>query len=277
MPGTNLTRDEARTRAGSSRRLLHRGPRPDHRRAPTFGVHDRDPRSRAAEPGAEHLRRPGRRHDPRADAQRRPLDPAAVYDDTRIQLDGLGDRQRAAGRRRLPLQPHRRGPAPLRRPGRRPGLPLHAVRGAGRPPGVHHLRAARPQGGVHLHRHRARAWKVISNAADPRARRTPATARRVWRFPHDRADVDVHHRARGRRVPRGPATPTPARTARSRWATTAASRWRELPRRRRAARDHQAGLRVLRGRLRLPLPVRQVRPGSTCRSTTWARWRTPAA
>ena len=32
------------------------------------------------------------------------------------------------------------------------------------------------------------------------------------------------------------------------------------PRRRGAPRGHQAGLRVLRGRLRLPLPVRQVRP-----------------
>ena len=37
-----------------------------------------------------------------------------------------------------------------------------------------------------------------------------------------------------------------------------------------------AGLRVLRGGLRLPLPVREVRPALRARSTTPAPWRTPA-
>ena len=48
-------------------------------------------------------------------------------------------------------------------------------------------------------------------------------------------------------------------------------------RHRRARRGHQAGLRVLRGRLRLPLPVPQVRPALRPRVQQRARWRTPAA
>ncbi len=60
------------------------------------------------------------------------------------------------------------GPAPLRGPRRRPRLPLHAVRGPGRPPCLYHLRAARPQGAVHLHGDHAR-------------RRRPPTPRRPSR------------------------------------------------------------------------------------------------
>ena len=44
-------------------------------------------------------------------------------------------------------------------------------------------------------------WKVVSNAADPRAEVQPAATGRataVWRFPADQADVDLRHRA-GRR------------------------------------------------------------------------------
>ena len=55
-------------------------------------------------------------------------------------------------------------------------------------------------------------------------------------------------------------TPTTASTARSRWGTTAASRWSPYLDADELRRGHQAGLRVLRGGLRLPLPVPQVRP-----------------
>ena len=106
-----------------------------------------------------------------------PVDPSA-YADSRIALTDLAGRQRAAWSRRLRLQPHRRGSAPLRRPGRRPGLPLHAVRGARRPPGVRHVRAARPQGVVHLHRHGARALEGRLQLPDARARGGRRRARR---------------------------------------------------------------------------------------------------
>ena len=41
-------------------------------------------------------------------------------------------------------------------------------------------------------------WKVVSNAPDPRAAGDRATARSVWAFPHDQADVDLRHRDRRR-------------------------------------------------------------------------------
>ena len=102
------------------------------------------------------------------------------------------------------------------------------------------------------------SWVVVSNAADPRA--AAGGRRRLGvALPGDQADVDVHHRGHRRRVPRGarrlrgqarrhPAGPLLPAVAGG------------VPRPRRGRQDHQAGLRVLRGSLRLPLPVRQVRP-----------------
>ncbi len=105
------------------------------------------------------------------------LDPADVYADNRIRAERPRGRQRARRAGRLPLLPHRRGPAPLRRPRRRPGLPLHPVRGARRPPRLHHLRAARPQGVVHLPRDRAEPLDGRLERPDARARARWATAR----------------------------------------------------------------------------------------------------
>ena len=82
------------------------------------------------------------------------------------------------------LHQHRRGPAPLRRPGRRRGLPLQPVRGAGLPPDVRRLRAARPQGHVRLHGHRAGplAGRVQLPHAGADARRRPTGPRRDLAF-----------------------------------------------------------------------------------------------
>ena len=119
-------------------------------------------------------------------------------------------------------------------------------------------------------------WKVVSNAADARRPRTSASGTVGLAVPRDQADVDVHHRARRRRVPRGPrhlrgqARRHPARPLLPPVAGRA-------PRRRGAGEAHPAGLRVLRGR-RSTTPTRSASTtSSTCRSTTWARWRTPAA
>ena len=71
------------------------------------------------------------------------------------------------------------------------------------------------------------SWVVVSNARHPRAAGRRATAPRLWHFPRDQADVDVHHRAHRRRVPRGARHLRAASTATSRSATTAASRWCE--------------------------------------------------
>ena len=165
--------------------------------------HHRDPRSPAPSPARRPSPTWSARPSTRSRSTARRSTRSTAYGDSRIQLDDLAGRQRAARRRRAALQPHRRGPAPLRRPGRRPGLPLHPVRGARRPPRLHHLRAARPQGVVHLHRDRARALGGRLQRADAGARAARRRRRPVWRFPTDQADVDVHHRARRRRVPRG--------------------------------------------------------------------------
>ena len=207
------------------------------------------------------LRRPGRRDHPRDHAQRRAGRRLGVRRQP-DRADRPGRREHPRGPGRLHLLPHRRGPAPLRRPRRRPGLPLLPVRGPGRPPRLHHLRAARPQGAVHLHRDRAGALEgrlQRRRRPQPEDREPTGRRERGLELPADQADVDVRHRAGRRRVPRGPATPTTASTARSRWATTAGSRWSSTSTPT-SSRGHRAGLRVLRGGLRLPLPVRQVRP-----------------
>ena len=68
-----------------------------------------------------------------------------------------GDSANIARHRRRPaLHQHRRGPAPVRRPGRRRGLPVQPVRDRRRQAGLRLLRPARPQGHVHLPHHRAR-------------------------------------------------------------------------------------------------------------------------
>ena len=257
MPGTNLTREEAATRAAlldvtsySIDLDLTTG---DKTFASTTTV-----RFTCREPGAETFADLVDAIVHEITLNGEPLDEAVVVPERPDRPDRPAGRERAGGPGRLRLLPLRRGPAPLRRPGRRPRLPLHAVRGARRPPRVHDVRAARPEVGVHLDRHRAgrlegRLQRPDAGARGPRRREGPVELPRV------EADVDVHHRADRRRVPRAPRhlrgqeRHDPARPLLPAGAGRA-------PRHRRAAEDHQAGLRVLRGGLRLPLPVREVRP-----------------
>ena len=165
-----------------------------------------------------------------------------------------GGRQRARGRRRLRLHAHRRGPAPLRRPGRRRGLPLHAVRDLRRAPHVRLLRPARPQGRRSASRSRRPAGLG----------RASATARCPTARPRASRAAGVRRRRRGCRRTSPPSSPAPtprARRARRHPARAVLPRLaRAAPRRRRAVRRHQAGLRLLPPGVRLPLPVRQVRP-----------------
>ena len=69
------------------------------------------------------------------------IDPSA-YVDNRIALTDLQADNELTRRRRLHLQPQRRRPTSIRRPGGQARLPLHPVRGAGRAAGVRYLRAA---------------------------------------------------------------------------------------------------------------------------------------
>ena len=161
---------------------------------------------------------------------------------------------------RLPLHPHRRGSAPLRRPGRRPGLPLHASSRCPTP-----AASSRPsssptsRASFTFHVTAPAHWVVVSNAPTPEpeaARRRqgrsgdfPATKRMStyitalvageYHAVHDtysgkHGEIPLGHYCRQSLVEHLDTD--------------------EL------VEDHQAGLRVLRGGLRLPLPVRQVRP-----------------
>ena len=237
--------------------VLHR-PGPHDRRRRTFGstttIEFTCTRARAPRPSPTWSARPSTRSPSTAS----PSTPSA-YADNRIALTGLAAENTLVVRGRLHLLPHRRGAAPLRRPRRRPGLPLLPVRGARRPPRLHDLRAARPQGAVHVHRDRARALEGRLQRRQPRSPRTSGDGQGGLAVPGDQADVDLHHRAGRRRVPRGHLhlrRQDPGDPARPLLPPVAG----RAPRRRRAHQGHRAGLRVLRGGLRLPLPVRQVRP-----------------
>ena len=224
MPGTNLTRDEATARAalldvqsyavdldlttsektfGSTTTIRFTCRQPG---SGTFvdlvdaTVHSITLNGRVARP-----RHGVRRQPDRADRPRR--------------------RQRAGRGRRLHLQPQRRGSAPVRGPGRRPGLPLQPVRGARRPPRLRHLRAARPQ----EPRSRSTSPRPTTGRWSP-TRPTPepepasATARRSGTSRRPSGCRPTSPRSSPASTTRC-ATPTRARTAPSRWATTAASRW----------------------------------------------------
>ena len=182
MPGTNLTRDEAQTRA----RLLSVDSYTVELDLTTSELTFATTTTIAftcTEPGAETFVDLVGATIHEITLNGAALDPAEVYADNRIQLTDLAGPQRARRTGRLPLLAHRRGPAPLRRPGRRPRLHLHPVRGAGRPPRLRHLRAARPEERVHLPRHRARGLGGRLQRAHPRAASRSATARRCGEFP----------------------------------------------------------------------------------------------
>ncbi len=130
------------------------------------------------------------------------IDPAGAWADGRIALTGLAP-QRAAGRRRLPLRQHRRGHAPRGRLGRREGVHVHELRARRRAQGVRELRAARPEGRVHLPRHRPGALDCAVEPAGPAARGR-RRRHRALALPGHAADLHVPDRGRRRRVPPGP-------------------------------------------------------------------------
>ena len=162
--------------------VLHR-PGPHDRRQRPSG---RPPRSGSPAPSPAPRRSPTWSTRPstrsRSTASRRPGDGVRRQPD---RADRARRRERAGRPRRLHLLAHRRGPAPVRRPRRRPGLPLLPVRGARRPPRLHDLRAARPQGAVHVHRDRARRTGRSSptrRAPSPSRSRGWRRRQAVWRF-----------------------------------------------------------------------------------------------
>ena len=175
-----------RTRRPGHRRQLPHRTRPDRRRRQARRTHlplGDDGRVRRAG-RRRHLHRHRRRQHPQRHPQRARHRRVGIRRVHRHSADRSGRTQRSGRRRRLPLLQHRRGPAPLRRPGRRRGLPVLAVRNRRRQADVRVLRSARPQGHVRRHGHRAAHWEVISNGATvtptttATASGTPSSSRR---------------------------------------------------------------------------------------------------
>ena len=185
-------------------------------------------------------------------------------------------RQRPRRHRRRRLHEHRRGTASVRRPGRQGDVPLLAVRVRGLAPHVRLLRAARPEGRrSQLTVTAPSHWKVVSNSPTPEpAVHGDGTA--TWAFePTPRISTYItalvagpYHRVT--RLVHGPVRHLPARRVLPRVA-------RAVPRLRRDPHRHEAGLRVLRGAVRRAPTRSPSTTSSSCRSSTPARWRTPAA
>ena len=181
LPGKNLTRDEATARAAviavdhydvdpRPHHLGHHVPQHDH-----GDVHERRARRAATfvdliAPSVEAITLNGE-----------PLDPATHFDGVRVSRPVHGGAQHAHGRRHRGIHEHRRGAAPLHRPGGRRGLPLLAVRGGRLPPDVRGLRAARPQGDLRVHRDRpgrtGRWCPTPPRPSRPRPARAPPPGR----------------------------------------------------------------------------------------------------
>ncbi len=170
------------------------------------------------------------------------------------------------------------GPAPHDRSGRRPHLPLHALRGAGRAPAV------RDASSSPTSRRRSRS----RSPRRPAGRCCP-TRRRPRRSPSrdgvcdlavraDAADLDVHDRGDRRRVPRRARLAHHAgRAGRSRSRSPAARRWPSTSTPTTSSRSPSRASTTTSDTFAQPVPVRRSTTRSSCPSTTSARWRTSAA
>ena len=176
-------------------------------------------------------------------------------------LPDLAAENDAGGRRRLPLLPHRRGPAPVRRPGGRRRSTSTRSSSRTTPTGC------TPASTSPTSRPPSRCtstapldWQVVSNTGgrtiEAGAGRLAAGALRA-----DHAHLDLHHRAGRRALPQGHRHP---RRASPLGLYCRASLAEHLDADEIFAR-HQAGLRLLPPGLRLPVPVRQVRPALRAR------------
>ena len=179
--------------------------------------------------------------------------------------------EHARGHRRLPVLQQRRGPAPLRGPGGRAGLPLHAVRAGRRQAHVRLLRPARPQGHrspLHVVAPVRLAGRLQHRRPHDRGRPRRLPARRTSSRPS--ASRPTSSRSSPAPTPR---SPTPTRASRS--GSTAARRWPSTstptsssasPSR---ASTSTTGSSTTRTRSTSTT-------SSSCPSSTPGRWRTPA-
>ena len=184
--------------------LLPGGPRPDRRREDVpLGQRDQV-RLRGAR--VVHVPQPDRARGPRDHPERRAGQPGRVRRRP-DHADRAGGRQRAPGDGRVRLLAQRRGTAPVHRSRRRARLPVLGPGDLRRAPDLRLLRPAGHEGHLRAGRHRPgglagrvqHGGGVDDGSAGHRRRRGGALA-----FPAHAGHVHLHHRGRGRPVPRGP-------------------------------------------------------------------------
>ena len=261
MPGTNLTREEAATRAAlvtvdTPRRRARRHHRPRDLLDPQH-----DPVHAARQPGRRDLPRLRRRHRRGGHASTAPTSTRpSHYADSRVRLPGLAAENvvvvTATGRYTNTGEGLHRFVDPVD-----DEVYLYSqFEVPGQPADVPRVRAARPQGRASP----SRSPRRPTGRSSPTPRRPqpdarPARAPPRGTSPRHRADLELHHRARRRPLRRRARHrhEPPRRGAARHLLPQVAD---PLPRRRQPLRPHQARLRVLRGGVRLRLPVREVRP-----------------
>ncbi len=274
---SNLTRDEARERAALLTVAgydLH-ARRHRRRRHPASGRSGRRRRSASAapEPGAAHVRRPDR-----AARCTRPRSTAAPVD-----LDGFAGERLRADRAWPPRTSSSSTPTAAYM---RTGEGLHRFvdpvddavylysqfETGRRQADVRLLRPARPQGDVHGARRPRPPTGRSSSSGGAASSAADGPGRASWRTSH-RPRISTYLIA----LVAGPYHEVPDTHDGIPLGLYCRASLAEHLDAGRAVRGHQAGLRLLPPGLRLPLPVRQVRPALRARSSTPGRWRTPAA
>ena len=171
-----------------------------------------------------------------------------------LPLDDLAADNELIGRRGRALHQHRRGSAPVRRPGRRCRLPVLPVRDRRREEAFRLLRPAGPEGQIHRDGHRTGRLAGGVQRRDNGHRARPGRCAGAPLRDH-RTDEHLRHRPGRRPVPRGSRSPRRHRPGHLLPASPGPA-----PRRRAAVHRDEAGLRLLPRRVRGPVPVRQVRP-----------------
>ncbi len=264
MANPALTRDEAAARAATpGRHLLRHRPRPDELRTRP-SARPRRCCSAAATPGA----RPGSTSSrPGSSAPPSTAGPSDVrgYDGQRLALPGLAAENTLVVEAECAYSRTGEGLHRLVDPVDDEDVPVHPVRDRRRAARVRLLRPAGPQGGLHA-----------GTSRPPRTGPSCPTATTPTPQPRARRGRPV-----GLRPPANgcPPTSTPWSPARSTPCATSTraphgtyplgvfcrTSMAPSPRRRADLHRDQAGLRVLRGGVRPPLPVRQVRPALRAR------------
>ena len=268
MPGTNLTREEAQARAASWTSTptpsTSTSPSRDNDFGSTTVIRFSLPRARGLD-----VRRPGRRDDPRDHAERqdarrvRRSTPTTGSASTTSQADNelrvVADCPTATPARACTASSTRSTTGSTSTRSSRCPTPAASSRRSSSP-------TSRRSFTFHVTAPDALEGRL--QLPDPGARPVPADgrrARRSWQLPRPPADVDVHHRARRRRVPRGPRHLRRRARRRSRSATTAGSRWCEHLDADELFEVTKQGFAFFEDAFDYPVPVRQVRPALRAR------------